>query len=134
MLQEITLKHVEKPKQKNPKRDVFWICDSLGFRNGRDLEGLSSRTVLGFLNRYREERGISSEKLARDLGVSPGRINYHIRTLIDSGLLYRNKKLIFLRAGNMKSAVEEIRKDTNRIFDELSKVAEEIDEAMGFRE
>lgn len=133
MFQQLRLRKINKPHEKNPHEDITWICDSFGFNTGRDIEHLSTKTVLSLLNRYREDRGLPSEVLARDLGVSPARVNYHVRTLIDSGLLFRERKLIFLRAGSMKSAVEEMRKDANRVFDELSEVAEEIDEALGFR-
>jgi len=133
MIQQITLRNIEKPAQKNPRVDVAWICDSFGFSTGRDIEDISTRTVFSILNRYREMRGTPSEILARDIGISPARVNYHVRTLMDAGLLYRERKLIHLRAGSMKSAVAEMRKDANRIFDELSEVAEEIDTAMGFR-
>jgi len=133
MIQEITLRNIQKPYEKNIKRDIFWICDSFGFANGRDIDSMSKRTLLILLNRLRDEIGISSDRIAQDLGVSPSRVNYHIRSLMEAGLLYRNRKLIFLRQPSLKSAIEEMRKDANRIFDELSEVAEEVDAAFGFR-
>ncbi len=133
MQQRIILRKLDKPVLKNPEGDIFWLCDSFGFTSGRDIEDITSRTIYTFLRRYSEERAASSDELAEEMHVSPSRINYHVRGLIESGFLYRNKRLILLRAGSLKAAVEELRKDANRIFDELSIVAEEIDSALGLK-
>jgi len=133
MIQQITLRNLKKPADKNPKRDIYWLCDSFGLATGRDTDSMSKRTFLSLLNRFRNEIGISAERIADDLGVSPARVNYHVRAFMDSGLVYRERRLIYLRSPSLKSAVEELRKDANRIFDELTEVAEEIDSALGFR-
>ena len=131
MVQKIIVKNIEKPVEKNVDQDVEWLCDSFGFSTGRDLQDITPKTVLTLVREYKE--GAQSEDLAEEMKISPSRVNYHIRTLIDSGFLYRQRKLIHLRAGSMKAAVEELRKDANRIFDELSSVAEDIDSALGFK-
>lgn len=61
------------------------------------------------------------------------RVNHHLRNLNDSGLLYRKKRLIYLRGGSLKAAVKEMRKDSERILDELESIAEEIDSIMGLK-
>ncbi len=132
MTQRIVLQNVRKPVSKRLDEDVLWVCDSLGFTTGRDLEGITPKTVLMLLENLRRRPGVPSELLAEKLAINLGRVNYHIRSLIDAGFLYRERRLIHLRAGSVKAAVEEMRKDANRIFDELAAVAEEIDERMGF--
>jgi predicted transcriptional regulator len=61
------------------------------------------------------------------------RVNHHLRNLNDSGLVYRKKRLIYLRGGSLKAAVKEMRKDSERIFDELEYMAEEIDSRIGIK-
>jgi len=131
MLQEITLRNLDKPKKKDPRMDINWICDSFGLSSGRDLDNMSTKTIITILTKHHD--GASTEEIATDLGVSPARVNYHLRSLIEAGLLYRMRKSIHLRAGSLKSAIEEMRKDATRIFDELEEVADEIDSALGFR-
>lgn len=132
MTQRIVLQNVQKPVRKMLDEDVVWVCDSLGFSTGRDLESITPKTVLMLLENLRKRPGVPSELLADELAISLGRVNYHIRSLIDAGFLYRERRLIRLRAGSVRAAVEEMRKDANRIFDELAAVAEEIDSRMGF--
>lgn len=131
--QQIVLRQLDKPRQKRLPEDVFWLCDSFGFAAGRDVEQMASRIVLDVLQKHAGEQRISSEQIADDLTVSHARVNHHLRNLIDSGLLYREKKLIFLRGGSMKSAVQELRKDANRILDDLERMAEEVDGAVGLK-
>ncbi|RME31109.1 ArsR family transcriptional regulator [Candidatus Woesearchaeota archaeon] len=133
MAQRIVLQNIQKPVQKRLDEDVIWVCDSLGFRTGRDLEAITPKTVLLLLENLRKRPGVPTEMLAEELAISIGRVNYHIRSLVEAGFLRRERRLIHLRAGSVKAAVEEMRKDANRIFDELSAVAEEIDARMGFR-
>ncbi len=132
MHQQIILRDLDKPRRKNLESDLFWICDSFGLRAGRDLEQLSSRIVMQLLKRFAEsERAVSTEILADDLTISPARVNHHLRNLMETGFLYREKRLIFLRGGSMKNAVNELRNDASKIFDELEEIAQEIDLQMG---
>ena len=133
MYQQIVLRNLEKPKEPNLEHDVFWVCDSFGFNSGRDLENISSKIILHLLQQFAEEEHLSSEGIANKLAITPSRVNHHIRNFVDTGFLYREKKLIYLKGGSVKSAVNELRKDANRIFDELEIMAEEIDSTLGLK-
>jgi len=58
-------------------------------------------------------------------------VNHHLRNLTRSGVIYRERKLVHLRGRSLRDSVLELRKDADRIFDELEKVATDIDEMMG---
>ncbi|RMD57786.1 ArsR family transcriptional regulator [Candidatus Woesearchaeota archaeon] len=133
MHQKIILRSMDKPSVKDTVEDINWLCDSFGFSTGRDIERFTAKTLITLLRRISREAGVASEELARDLHTSPARVNYHVRSLMDSGFLVRERRRIFLRAGSMKAAVEEVRKDANRIFDDLALIAQEIDSAMGIK-
>lgn len=49
------------------------------------------------------------------------------------GSCTEKKRLIYLRGGSLKAAVREMRKDSERILDELENIAEEIDLMMGLK-
>ncbi|MCS3923239.1 winged helix-turn-helix transcriptional regulator [Methanosalsum natronophilum] len=133
MTQQITLINIEKSNEKDLDKDIRWICDSFGLSSGRDIDDISIKIIRDLLNNIPSETNISSEMIANDLGISTSRVNHHIRNLIQSGLLYRKKRYIYLRGGSLKAAVQEIRKDSERIFDELEQVAEEIDQNKGIK-
>ena len=133
MHKQIIVRDLVKPVQKNVTEDIEWVCDSLGFSRGRDLTHLSTRLVAALLERLSNERGIPTELLAEELDVSSARVNHHIRNLMESGILFREHRLVMLRGGSLKSAIEELRKDANRIFDELTIIAKDIDATMGLK-
>lgn len=131
MHQRLVLQYLPKPGRRDLKEEAYWLCDTLGLSSGRDLEDLSIRIVLSLLEESSRREGIASEQLADLLGITTGRVNHHIRNLSRSGVIYRNRRLIHLRGRSMRESVRELRKDADRIFDELEKVATEIDSMMG---
>ncbi|SRR6056297_93315 len=134
MPQQIILLDLEKPREKIIEHDIHWLCNSFGLSTGRDTENISTKIMLDLLNQMaaNEER-ISSEMIAQNLDVNISRVNHHIRNLIKSGILYRKKRALYIRGGSMKSAIQEMRKDSQRIFDELEAIAEEVDKEMGLK-
>ncbi|AKB52441.1 hypothetical protein MSBRW_3188 [Methanosarcina barkeri str. Wiesmoor] len=133
MVQQIILRYLEKPHIKSLEDDLLWLCDSFGFSSGRDTENTATRIVFSLLDKLSNDQITSSEALAEDLEIKISRVNHHLRNLNDSGLLYRKKRLVYLRGGSLKAAVKEMRKDSERIFDELESIAEEIDLRIGIK-
>ncbi len=133
MVQQIILRHLEKPHIKSMEEDLLWLCKSFGFSSGRDTENTSTRIIFSLLDKLSNDEITSSEALAEDLEIKISRVNHHLRNLNDSGLLYRKKRLVYLRGGSLKAAVKEMRKDSERIFDELESIAEEIDSRIGIK-
>ncbi|MFP4654766.1 MAG: winged helix-turn-helix transcriptional regulator [Methanohalobium sp.] len=133
MSQRIILNKLDKPKNKNLESDALWICESLGFSSGRDIENTSTKVIISLLKNLSHEGKTSSEAIAEDLDIKISRVNYHIRSLVNSGLVYRERRSLYLRGGSFKTAIQEMRKDADRIFEDLEKVAEEIDGKMGIK-
>ncbi|WP_407355930.1 ArsR family transcriptional regulator [Methanolobus sp. WCC5] len=134
MPQQIILINLEKPREKKLEEDVRWFCNSFGLSSGRDTENIATQIVLDLLDQLStKEEKISSDGIAENLDVNLSRVNHHIRNLINSGLIYRQKRALYLRGGSLKAAVREMKKDSERIFQELEIIAEEIDERMGLK-
>ncbi|MDK2891989.1 ArsR family transcriptional regulator [Methanohalophilus sp.] len=133
MSRQIILVDLEKPREKNLENDIYWLCNSFGLSSGRDVENMATRIVMSLLDKVSEKERISSEMIANALGVNPSRVNHHLRNLINSGLIYREKRKLYLRGGSLKAAVQEMRKDSERIFDELEAIAAEIDQEKGIQ-
>ena len=134
MAQQILLIKLEKPREKKLDQDIHWLCNSFGLSSGRDTENLATKIVMDLLEQMSgSEEKVSSEKIAESLDVNPSRVNHHVRNLINSGLLYRERRRLCLRGGSLKAAVQEMRKDSERIFNELEEIAEEIDRQMGLK-
>ncbi len=131
MNQRIILRYLPRPAEPDITGNAYWLCDTLGLSSGRDLEDLSIRIMLRLLEESAGKEGVATEELADILGISSARVNHHLRNLTRSGVVYRERRLIHLRGRSMQESVSELRKDADRIFDELERVAAGIDEMMG---
>ncbi|MBI1970163.1 ArsR family transcriptional regulator [Candidatus Woesearchaeota archaeon] len=131
MPQQIFLRKINKPVQNHLEEDIEWFCDSFCLRTGRDTGRITTLLVTEILTHQNELS--TTELLAQELDMKIGRINHHLRNLVDAGILYRDKRMLFIRGGSMKASVQEIRKDTERILDEIEIIAEEIDRRIGLK-
>lgn len=133
MIKQINLKGIKKPNKINLMKDIEWLNNSFGFTQGRDLDNLSIKIMQTLLIEISKKGYSSSEDISIKLKMPVQKVNYHLRTFISSGIIYREKKLLYIEQGSIKNAVEEIRKDANRIFDDLSQIGKDIDNRLGLK-
>lgn len=131
MHQRLILQNLPRPHKRDLIEETYWLCDTLGLSSGRDIDNLSTQIILKILENLSGNDGISSEDLGSLLEISQGRVNHHLRNLSRSGMIYRDRRLIHLRGRSLRDSIREIRRDANRIFDELESVADEIDGIIG---
>jgi predicted transcriptional regulator len=128
MQRRLSLYEVKKPVSSVPENKTIWFCDTLGLSSGRDIHSLATQLITTLLHQYQNGEGLSTDQLAQLLNIAPARVNHHVRNLARTGIIYREKKLVHMRGLSLKESVREVRKDANRIFDELEEIAESIDE------
>lgn len=130
MSPKIIIQHIQKPKNRKVKEEVKWLCDSLGLMSGRDINNISFKIMYELLNQFSEDNLIPTEKLAKSLNIEPPTINHHIRNFMESGIVLREKRKIALRGGSLSAAIEELKQDSERMFNKLLEVSKKIDEAL----
>jgi len=127
----LKLKKINKPKKGNSIKDINWLCESLCLISGRDTDLNSTKIITEILKTISKHKKVYSEDLAKDLNLKLGLINYHIRNLIDSGILIRKNKQIFIKGGSLKESIKEIRTNYLLVLDDIEIIAEEIDSNFG---
>lgn len=130
MKQKIIIRSIDKPRETKIKDEVKWICNSLGLMSGRDVNDISFKIMYELLELFSEENLISTEEVANSLKIESPRVNHHIRSLMDSGIIFREKRKIALRGGSLSAAIEEMRRDSNQMFNRLLEVSKKVDEAF----
>jgi predicted transcriptional regulator len=133
MTQQIILRELQRPREIRLEQDIEWLANSFGFTEGRDVDRITQQILHAVLHEVAEGGPTSTDRIADELDIATQRVNYHLKTLMESGFLYRERRLIFIRQGSVSAAVEEMRKDANRIFDSLAAIAEEIDRNLGIK-
>ena len=130
MQRHLSLYEIKKPVCSVPEYETLWFCDTLGLSSGRDIDNLATQIITTLLYEYVNGEGLSTEQISHLLDITPARVNHHIRNLSKTGIVYREKKLVHMRGSSLKESVRELRKDANRIFDELEEIAENIDKCV----
>jgi predicted transcriptional regulator len=133
MIRQIVIRQVDRPGAPGEEEEIQWFFHSFGIGEGRDTDRVATQVIITLLEHQPEENGLPVEQIAADLHITPSRVNHHIRNLVDAGILYRHRKLIYLRGSTLRAMVQELRKDALRMFDDLEDVADGIDREYGVR-
>lgn len=127
MVKRIIIQEVNHPKNKNTKKEVKWICDSLGLIKGRDTEDVSFKIIYQILNSFSDKDLVSTEEIANSLKLESPRVNHHIRMLMGSGIIFREKRKIALRGGSLTNAIQEMQRDSERFFQRILEISKKLD-------
>ena len=127
MVFRISIRSYQPPRQVDLDLEIDWVCSCLGLVSGRDVSRTAEEIFRRILEANRHEKSVTSEKLAEDLELSRGAVNHHLRSFIESGLIVRRKRRIFLRSSTLSGTLEEMRRDADRIFEDLIRTAKNLD-------
>jgi predicted transcriptional regulator len=110
--------------------EVRWICESLGLVSGRDVNDTSFKVLSGILKEMPEEKLVATDDLARWLNLEAPTVNHHVRNFMESGIVFREKRKIALRGGSLTAALEEMKRESNEMFDRLIASSKRIDDSF----
>jgi len=99
---------------------------------GRDTENTSFKIMCELLEQLAEEKLVSTEELSKALSMENPRINHHIRGFMESGIIFREKRKIGINGGSLTAAIEEMRRESDALFDRLMETTRRIDKKIGF--
>ena len=132
MPHRIIINDLEIPRKRKVTDEIKWICNSLGFSSGRDIEDTSFKIMNELLLHFKKSEIVSSEELSKSLKLDTPCINHHLRNFVNSGVIIREKRKVALRGRSLTSAIEEIQKDCDRMFEKIIAISKEIDKEFKF--
>lgn len=131
MVYKIHLKKVRTPAPGSLTVDIDYICQSFGYFSQRDKNNTAGRIFRLLVKDTSDGEGLTSDEIAEKLDLSRGAIVYHLNNFMSAGLVVKEKNKYRLRSQSLQKSIEEIRQDTQRIFNEMLKIAEAIDDELG---
>jgi predicted transcriptional regulator len=131
MSYKIRLKKIRTPAPGSLTGDIDFICQSFGYFSQRDKNNTAGRIFRLLVRDTSEGEGLTSDEIAEKLDLTRGAIIYHLNSFMAAGLVIKEKNRYRLRSQSLQKSIEEIRQDTQRIFNEMIKIAQEIDEELG---
>ena len=132
MTRTVQVRRVRSPAPGNIEDDIDYICRSFGYFTLRDKQDSAGR-IFRLLVREGcgDKDGLCSDDIARELELSRGAIIHHLNNFIKSGLVIKENSLYRLRSQSLQKSIEEIKIDIDRIFNQMIKIASEIDDKLG---
>jgi DNA-binding MarR family transcriptional regulator len=132
MGRKIRLRRLDIPPAGDISGDIEFICRSFGYFSQRDKQGTAGKIFqLLVEDASNDSDGLTSDEIAERLQLTRGAIVYHLNDFIDAGLVVREKNLYRLRSSSLQRSIEEIMRDAQRIFEDMMKIAHDIDEQFG---
>ena len=121
---------VSTPLENRKDLDIQWICRCFGLLEPRDRMKTAARIFAALLGVLGQKDGVSSDDLAQKVGLSRASAVHHLNRMTSSGLVVRRDGLYRLRAENLESTVIEVQRDIARIFENLRRIARDVDRSM----
>jgi len=128
---KITLFRISRTGGKDLNKEIQWFSQSLGLLGERDKEKSCYRVFIELMKCAKVKYMISSDELAFRCNLSRGTVVHHLNHLIEKGLISKEGQRYILRVNNLNLLIKELKKDTERIIDDLDEVAKNIDSAFG---
>lgn len=118
---ELTVRRLSRPYKEDPKELADYILRSLGFE--RNLP-IYREILFKVLEGPETSTRISSGVAKRTTTI------YHIGKLLRAGLLVKRGSRYSLREATFQRTIEEIKRDVDRVFEDLLRVARELDKML----
>ena len=133
VLKKYIVKKLRDPPEQTSKKDVEWVAHSLGFVTRRDQDKTAFRILNALIQAAGEGKGMTSEELSEVVEPTVGSVIYHLKKLMNSGLIVKFDSTYELRGMNLKNTIEEIKKEINMTLESIMDIAGEIDEEIGLK-
>ena len=130
-VRRITIIKVRRQPKHDINDEIQAFSHALGLFNIRDREKSCFRIFLELLKAAKTNTSLTSDELAERANLSRATAVHHLANLIDRGLVTAHKRRYYLRVPNLSNLVKELKKDTERLFDDLGDQAKELDKELG---
>ncbi|MFW6450420.1 MAG: helix-turn-helix domain-containing protein [Nanoarchaeota archaeon] len=128
-MDHISIIKVRRPRSNDINEELQWLGASLGLFNLRDKDKSCFRIFIELTKSASKSAGpLTSDEIAYRLNLTRGTVIHHINKLISSGIVEREgNKGYILRAHSMSELVDEIEEDLKRTYENIRKVAKNLD-------
>ena len=113
--------------------DIEWICRSLNLFTKKDTDKSAYKVFRILIQSSIEGEPKTSAEIADELDLTRGTILFHMKKFSSSGLVRQIPgRRYILRESCLEDTLEDMMRDTERMFARMRKIAADIDREFGF--
>jgi len=125
-----SVRDIPAPLTSDRDSDVEWMCKCFGFMEPRDKRRTAAKIFAVLVENANNDNGMSSDEIAEKVGVTRAGVIHHLSKMIGSGLAIQRQEGYKLRTRSVESTIIEVQRDIARVFENLTRIAREIDRTM----
>ncbi|MCF7798581.1 winged helix-turn-helix domain-containing protein [Candidatus Woesearchaeota archaeon] len=104
--------------------------ESLGLFSMRDKDKSCYRIFITLIKALKMDVELTSDELASQTGLTRGTVIHHLNRLMAAGIVVNYKNKYYIEHKNLKAMVTSLREGMNALLDDLSIVADKIDDRL----
>mgnify|MGYP002761428203 CR=1 FL=1 len=129
---EITIIQRDVPDGASLNDLLQWYGASIGLFSPRDKDSSCFRVFITLFHDVKDgSKGLKSEAIADQTGLSRGTVVHHLNKLIESGIVTEANNEYFLKVDSLTTMTQLIREEVNDALDDIESVADRVDEHLG---
>jgi len=121
---------IKKSEKTDLNEDLKWFSTSLGMFSSRDKEKSCFRIFIELLKALKEEKKLSSDKIAENTNLSRGTVIHHINRLVEQGVIEVKDNKYALKYNNLTNLVDHLETNILNAFKNIKEIAKKIDENL----
>lgn len=130
---KIHLQDIKPPMKSDEDDDIEWLCRSLNLFTNKDADKSAYKVFRILVKASLEGEPKTSTEIAEELELARGTVLFHMKKFSKSGLVARAPgRRYVLRESSLEETIEDMMRDSERIFERMRKIAAEIDKEFGF--
>lgn len=126
------IKFNKEPIVSSLDQELQALGTSLGLFTLRDKDKSCYRIFITLIKKAKKNESITSDELAFALNLTRGTVIHHINHLLSAGIVVEKNNGYALRAENIQKLISEMKKDVDKMYDDLYLKAEKLDRELGF--
>ena len=128
----VTIVRQDTMAEQNVNNLLLLLGQSLGLFGHRDKDKSCYRIFIILVKALQADIRLTSDDLARQTGLSRGTVIHHLNRMMDAGIVTNFRNTYFIDYESLKDLVEDLRKGVNDVFDQMSELADRIDNSLSF--
>lgn len=125
----------EGAQPKNNINDLLLLFgERLGLFTLRDKDKSCYRIFITLVRALKRDIKLSSDELAIQTGLTRGTVVHHLNRLTSAGIIVSQANKYYIPYDSLEDLVDDMRNQVNKMFDNLSVTAKEIDKALDFKQ